>query len=190
MTLPEKQAAMAQLLGVDDNLLKGNLFNKQQLTIDDCDSEAANIFIRENNKLIKRFTDEEGKEQIIPAVLTTPEDGNKDIYLPLGEIKELRVKMRESTNYIRQKSKELSSLSQQLENEETSKKRLTENGFIYEGTVYKLLDIEEKPLTETYQSHAVSEKNVDLRLGFTSVKNQGSQGSCSVFPYLPFMNIF
>ena len=181
LTLPEKQAAMAQLLGVDDNLLKGNLFNKQQLTIDDCDSEAANIFIRENNKLIKRFTDEEGKEQIIPAVLTTPEDGNKDIYLPLGEIKELRVKMRESTNYIRQKSKELSSLSQQLENEETSKKRLTENGFIYEGTVYKLLDIEEKPLTETYQSHAVSEKNVDLRLGFTSVKNQGSQGSCSVF---------
>lgn len=181
LTLPEKQAAMAQLLGIDDDLLKGNLFNKRQLTIDDCDSEAANMFIRENNKLIKRFTDEEGKEQIIPAVLTTPEDSNKDIYLPLDEIKELRIKMRESTNYIRQKSKELSSLSQQLENEEMSKKRLTENGFTYEGTVYKLLDIDEKPLTETYLSHAVSEKNIDLRLGFTSVKNQGSQGSCTVF---------
>lgn len=181
LTLPEKQAAMAQLLGIDDNLLKGNLFNKRQLTIDDCDSEAADMFIKENNKLIKRFIDEEGKEQVIPAVLTTPEDSNKDIYLPLDEIKELRVKMRESTNYIRQKSKELSSLSQQLENEETSKKRLTENGFIYEGTVYKLLDIEEKPLTETYQSHIVSEKNIDLRFGFTSVKNQGSQGSCTVF---------
>ena len=181
LTLPEKQAAMAQLLGIDDNLLKGNLFNKRQLTIDDCDSEAADMFIKENNKLIKRFINEEGKEQVIPAVLTTPEDSNKDIYLPLDEIKELRVKMRESTNYIRQKSKELSSLSQQLENEETSKKRLTENGFIYEGTVYKLLDIEEKPLTETYQSHIVSEKNIDLRFGFTSVKNQGSQGSCTVF---------
>lgn len=183
LTLPEKQATMAQMLGLDDDLLKGNMFNKKQLTLDDCDSEAANMFIKENNKLIERFTDEEGNAQVIPAVLTTPEDENNNIYLPLEEIKELRVKMRESTNYIRQKSKELSQLSVQLESEESSKKRLTENGFIYEGTVYKLLDvdIEEKPLTETYQSHLVSERNIDLRLGFTRIKSQGSQGSCAVF---------
>lgn len=181
LTLPEKQAALAQILGLDDDLLKGHMFNKKQLTIDDCDSEAANMFIEENNKLIHRFIDEDGNEQVVPAVLTTPEDSNKNIYLPLEEIKELRMKMRESTNYIRQKSKELSLLSEQLQYEEMSHKRLTENGFIYEGTIYKLLDIEEKPLTETYQSHIVSEKNIDLRLGFTKVKNQGSQGSCSVF---------
>lgn len=43
LTLPEKQAAMAQLLGIDDNLLKGNLFNKRQLTIDDCDLSLIHI---------------------------------------------------------------------------------------------------------------------------------------------------
>lgn len=181
LTLPEKQAAMAQLLGVDDDLFKGYLFNKRQLTLADCDIEAANLFIEENNKLIKRYTDEEGREQVIPAVLTNPEDKEKKIYLPLDKIKDLRIKMRESTNYIRQKSEELSSLSQQLEDEEASKKRLTEDGFIYEGTLYKLHDIEEKPLTETYQGHPVSEKSIDLRKKFTNVKNQGSQGSCTAF---------
>lgn len=181
LTLPEKQAALAQILGLDDDLLKGNMFNKKQLTIDDCDSEATSMFIKENNKLIRRFKDKDGKEQVIAAVLTTPEDDDKKIYLPLEEIKELRMKMRESTNYIRQKSKELTSLSKQLKNEEISNKRLTENGFIYEGTVYKLLDIDEKPLIDTYQGHLVSEKNVDLRLGFTSIKDQGFQGCCSAF---------
>lgn len=181
LTLPEKQAALAQILGLDDDLLKGNIFNKNQLTIDDCDKEVANMFIKENNKLIRRFKDESGNTQVVPAVLTTPEDDDKNVYLPLEEIKDLRIKMRESTNYIRQKSKELSLLSEQSQNEEASHKRLTENGFIYDNTVYKLLDIEEKPLTETYKNHLVSEKNIDLRLGFTNIKDQGYQGSCNVF---------
>ncbi len=181
LTLPEKQAALAQILGLDDDLLKGNMFNKKQLTIDDCDCEVANMFIKENNKLIRQFKDDYGNVQVTSGILSTPEDSNKNIYLPIDEIKELRLKIIESTNYIRLKNKEISLLSKQLKNEEISYKRLTENGFIYQGNTYKLFNIEENPLIETYQRRLVSEKNIDLRLGFTNIKDQGSQGCCSIF---------
>ena len=86
LSLPEKQAALAQLLGTDDELLKGYQFLKSQLTIDDCDSEAVNLYIQENNKLIERHTDSNGEVIVTPAVLHAPSDDNGNIYLPMQNV--------------------------------------------------------------------------------------------------------
>ena len=181
LSLPEKQAALAQILGTDDELLKGFQFHKQQLTIDDCDAEAINLYIEENNKSIKRITNDKGEQIIIPAVLNSPCDDNSNVYLPLAELKELKYDIKESTNYIRQKSKELGEIEEQLHKNEQSKIRLTENGFTYGDTTYKLLDVEEKPLQETYEAQEYHRSSVDLRTLFSDVKDQGQLGTCSVF---------
>lgn len=182
LSLPEKQATLAQILGTDDELLKGNQYNKKQLTIDDCDSEAVNLYLVENNKLIKRETGEKGKETVVEhGVLSLPSDKNGNVYLPIDELKKLRADIRESTNYVRQKGKELNELQEQLQKEEQSSIRLTENGFTYGGTTYKLLDIEEEPLQETYTPQENHLPSVDLRSSFTNIKNQGELGTCSVF---------
>ena len=182
LSLPEKQAAMAQLLGEDDELLKGNQFNKDQLILDDCYSEALGIYIEENNRHVKEEKNKNGEITYIPAVLETPHDEFGKIYLPLDGMKYLRSTMRESTNYIRQKSKELESQSLQLENEEQSKKRLIDGGFTYGHTIYKLQEgIEEKPLQETYEPQGTLKNNVDMRNNFTPIKDQGQLGACTVF---------
>lgn len=181
LSLPEKQAALAQILGTDDELLKGYQYKKNQLTIDDCDAEAVNLYISENNKLIKRHIDENGEVNIIPAILDSPCDDKGDVYLPLDELKKLRIDIKESTNYIRQKSKELDELKEQLHKNEQSNIRLTENGFTYGNTTYKLLDIEEKPLQENYEAKESHRKSIDLRPLFTNIKDQGRLGTCSVF---------
>jgi len=181
LTLPEKQAALAQLLGTDDELLKGFQFHKKQLTLDDCDSEAVNLYISENNKLVERHTDSNGEEMIIPSILRTPNDGKGNVYLPIDELKKLRSDIRESTNYIRQKSKELEEIQEQLQKNERSEIRLTENGFTYGNTTYKLLDIEEKPLQDDYEAKEKHWQSVDLRPLFTGIKDQGQLGTCSVF---------
>lgn len=181
LSLPEKQATLAQILGTDDELLKGYQYNKQQLTIDDCDAEAINLFIEENNKSIKRIATEKGEQIIVPSVLNSPCDKEGNVYLPLDELKELRAEIKESTNYIRQKSKELDELKEQLHRDEQSEIRLTENGFTYGNTIYKLLDVEEKPLQEIYEAKEYHRPSVDLRPSFGDIKDQGQLGTCSVF---------
>ena len=181
LSLPEKQAALAQLLGTDDELLKGYQFLKSQLTIDDCDSEAVNLYIQENNKLIERHADSNGEVIVTPAVLHAPSYENGNVYLPIDELKKIRADIRESTNYIRQKSKELDEIQEQLQKDEKSEIRLTENGFTYGSTTYKLLNIEEKPLKEDYEANERHKQSVDLRPLFTNIKDQGPLGTCSVF---------
>ncbi len=181
LSLPEKQASLAQILGTDDKLLKGYQYNKSQLTIDDCDSEAVNLFITENNKLIKRKKDENGDVIITPSVLRSPCDKDGNVYLPLEQLKNLRSKIKESTNYIREKSKELDELQNQLKKDEKSQIRLTENGFVYGNSTYKLLDVKEKPLQDNYEPNVTPKNAVDLRQYFTEIKDQGNLGTCSVF---------
>lgn len=196
ISLPEKKATLAQLLGEDDDLLVGYMFNKQQLVIDDCSREVLDFFVDANNKLFRlrepiengdSQTEQERKECYNAiaenAVLSTASE--EEIVMPgeiLDELKSIKVSMRESSNYIRQKSAELYALGVQIHENIQSQKRLTDKGFVFDGHTFLLQsDGIEKPLEEDYHPTSVIPSKADLRRYFTPVKNQGSLGACSAF---------
>ena len=196
ITLPEKKATLAQLLGEDDDLLIGYMFNKKQLVIDDCSREVLDFFVDANNRLFRMKEgvseadlpmEQERKEEVNRiaenAVLSTASD--EEIVMPgelLDELKSIKVSMRESSNYIRLKSGELQALGEQIHEHTESQKRLTEKGFVFDGQTFQLQsDVIEKPLEEDYKPFGSVPAKVDLRKYFTPVKHQGSLGACSAF---------
>ena len=184
-SLPEKQGILAMVLGYDDALLKGNLFSDHQLTIDNLDEEVANYFIEANNACVsKRPSDNPDEKDTILygplGDLCADEEGF--VSLPIEKLQKLRNEIRQSTNYIREKSKELDEIGIMTQGVEDSCKRLTENGFVFEETVYRFdIQHEELEFNETYEAKDVREKSVNLREYFTKVKNQGQIGACTVF---------
>lgn len=184
-SLPEKQAILAMILGYDDALLKGNLFTEQQLTIDNLDEEVVNLFIEANNACVSKepAEDPDEEDKIIYGPLgDTCADSDGYVSLPIERLQKLRNEIRQSTNYIREKNKELEEIEAMTHNAIDSEKRLTKEGFIVDGNVYHF-DIvhEEVKFDETYEAHEVKEKSVDLREHFTKIKNQGQIGACTVF---------
>lgn len=181
-TLPEKRALLAVILGYDDQLLHGNLFNQDQHSLDILDEEVANLFISANNDLVSKNIDENGNEIIIKGPLTDCCDEHGRVELPIKRLLQLRNDMRESTNYIRQKSEELKEIEKMTDNAIESEKLLTEDGFVIEGNIYHFdIDHQEVKFDERYQAKRVTEKSVDLRAGFTPIKDQGEIGACTVF---------
>lgn len=184
-SLPEKQGILAMILGYDDASLKGNLFTDNQLTIDNLDEEVANIFIEANNACVKiePAKDPEEEDVIIYGPLgTLCADAEGKVSLPIEKLQKNRNEIRQSTNYIREKSKELDEIFIMTHDAEDSGKRLTKDGFVVDDNVYHF-DIvhEEVKFNETYDSHEVSHKSVDLRDDFTKIKDQGQIGACTVF---------
>ena len=182
-SLPEKKAILAMILGYDDPLLKGNLFSEQQLTLDNLDEEVANCFIEANNSCVKKVKKEDSdKDEIIHGPLTICADEEGKVSLPIERLQKLRNAIRQSTNYIREKNKELEEIEGMKQDAEESEKRLTENGFCIDGTTYHLdINHEEVKFDETYVPKRVTERSVDLRNGFTKIKDQGEIGACTVF---------
>lgn len=184
-SLPEKRAILAMVLGYDDAILKGNLFADQQLTIDNLDEEVANYFIEANNACVwKEKPNDPDEEEIIHygplGDLCADEEGH--VSLPIEKLQKLRNDIRQSTNYIREKSKELEEIDIMTHDAEDSEKRLTENGFVVDGNFYHFdVKHEEVKFNETYEAHEVSEKSVNLKDYFTKVKDQGEIGACTVF---------
>lgn len=174
LSLPEKKATLATLLGLDDELLTNYLFDKKQLLIDDLDAEATELFIKANNEIANSPYKEE-------AILSI---AGEDVKLPLEELKKLRFDMRQAITYIREKEEQLKKLEHQQTIAHEGKKRLTEEGiFVLGDEKFRLLpsDIEEVPLAETYIPKKTTTTSIDLRQGFTHIKSQGNQGSCSAF---------
>lgn len=181
-TLPEKKALLAVILGYDDPLLRGNLFNQDQLTLDNLDEEVANVFIDANNELVDQRTDAEGRKVIVSGPLTVCCGKDGRVALPIKRLQQLRNDMRESTNYIRQKSEELKDIEKMTDDAVESEKRFTEEGFVIEGNVYHFdVEHQEVKFEESYEPRQVTEKSVDLRHDFTPVKDQGNIGACTVF---------
>lgn len=184
-SLPEKQAILATVLGYDDAFLKGNLFTDQQLTIDNLDEEVANYFIEANNACVKKEESEDPDEE--DTIIYGPlgdlcADENGHVTLPIKKLQKLRNEIRQSTNYIREKSKELEKIDIMTKDAEDSEKRLTEKGFVVDGNLYHFdISHEEVKFNETYEAQNVTEKNVSLKDYFTNVKDQGQIGACTVF---------
>lgn len=184
-SLPEKQAILAVILGYDDALLKGNLFSDKQLTLDNLDEEAANCFIDANNACVTKIESENPDEEDTIVYgplgdLCADEEGY--VTLPIEKLQTLRNEIRQSTNYIREKSKELEEIDVMKQDAVDSEKRLREDGFYFDDTLFRFdVSHEEVKFDETYQPEKVTEKSVDLREYFTKVKSQGEIGACSVF---------
>ena len=188
LSLPEKKATLAQLLGEDDELLQGYMFNKKQLVLDDCSREVLGFFTAANNELAGCHPTEESpsvvKDIHNSAILGDKEgDPVENAGDTLDNLKDIRVKIRESSNYIRKKTRELEDLQVQQTQTEVSDKRLTDEGFVFGGNTYKLTDgTEETSLGEQYTpSGRPISSNIDLSKSFTAVKNQGEKGACSAF---------
>lgn len=184
-SLPEKQGILAMVLGYDDAFLNGNLFTYKQLTIDNLDEEVANYFIEANNACVSKepADDPEEEDTIIYGPLgdlCADEEGL--VSLPIDKLQKLRNEIRQSTNYIREKSKELDEIDTMVQDAEDSGKRLTEKGFVVDGKEYHFdIKHEELKFNETYEAKEVKEKNVNLKEYFTKVKDQGPIGACTVF---------
>lgn len=174
LSLPEKKATLATLLGLDDELLINYLFDKNQLLIDDLDAEASEVYIKANNEIVKsQFRND--------AILSV---AGKEAKLPLDELKKLRFDMRQAITYIREKEEQLKKLEHQKTIAHEGKKRLSEDGyFIFGDEKFRLLpsNFEEVPLAETYTPKRTEISSIDLRPGFTHIKSQGNQGACTAF---------
>ena len=184
-SLPEKQGILAMVMGYDDALLKGNLFSDNQLTIDNLDEEVANYFIEANNACVTKEPAESPDEEdtiVYGPLGSLCADEEGYVSLPIEKLQKLRNEIRQSTNYIREKSKELDEIGSMTQNAEDSDKRLTENGFVVDGNLYHFdIKHEELKFDETYEAHEVREKSVNLKDYFTKVKDQGQIGACTVF---------
>lgn len=199
LSLPEKKATLAQLLGEDDDLLTGYMFNKRQLVIDDCSREVLDLFVNAHNAICAMTSDvgtelgpdaeDEKKRRKSDvrriqgyAALTTAPKIIRTASELLDDLKATKVTMRESTNYIRQKTVELEGLDIQRFDHKDSFKRLTNEGFVFEGHTYKLQgNTQEIDLEEEYQPMATVATSIDLRKNFPAVRDQGDMGACSAF---------
>lgn len=203
LTLPEKRAALAQLLGEDDELLIGNMFNRKQFVLDDCSVEILDLFTNYNNMLLSakeepvvKIDPVTGEQHVEASVDPDPIESyavlSSDAETPsvsageyVAQMKELKTTMKSKLSYIRNATNELDSLQQQGEDNENSKKRLTDEGFVFEGKVYKLQnDVKEIPCSEDYEPKQNDNKEVDLRKLFTPIKDQGQLGACASFAIL------
>ena len=184
-SLPEKQGILAMVLGYDDSFLKGNLFTDKQLTIDNLDEEVANYFVEANNACVRIEPSEDPDEEdtIIYGPLgdlCADEEGK--VSLPIEKLQKLRNEIRQSTNYIREKSKELEAIGSMTQDAKDSGKRLTEKGFVVDGNEYHFdIKHEELKFNETYEAKEIKEKSVSLKEYFTKIKDQGQIGACTVF---------
>ena len=200
LSLPEKCCVLAQLLGEDDERLKGNIFNLEQLVLDDCEIEMIDLFTSYNNKLLEEVvapeaTDEnaaENDEWTDPDPLENYAVLSPDKETPvtsaaehLAGIKGLKNSVKDKINYIRNKEEQLNSLQKQSVEIQESQKVLTEEGFLFQGKIYKLQNnVDEEPLAEDYEPKQNNTKEVDLRHQFTQIKDQGNLGSCASFATL------
>ncbi len=212
ISLPAKRVTLAQLLGMDDELMTGDMFNPDQLLFRDCYSDCIDMFVRANNALLsldpsRLFVsipgedtssvedEEEGekegekKEKEDPykypeelksfaALTEEPVDFKKII----KDLKDYDVKIRRQTEYIRTLEKDLANCDVQTRQSDEKTKVLKEDGFHYGDETFRLDPVEVIPLEKTYEpTKGRLPVSVSLREGFTSVRNQGPLGSCTIF---------
>jgi len=191
LTLPERKCILALILGLDDEQFTNDLFNDRQLYLDDIIGEPLQLFVDEDNRHIEKFKDEDGVEHAIHLALSRPEDYNLDIYVPLNSIRTVKKQMLSSSKYIRELQKDLDSLEQEKQDEHDSKRRLTDQGFEIDGTIYKVQHkLTEHALEEDYQPHGHLKSAVNLQEWFSPIRDQGSNGACSAFAVVSVFEYF
>lgn len=168
MTLPEKKACLALLIGEDDELFDSCKLISDSRTIDDVMSESIELFINEDNKN--------------PVSLLHGPRIDGKLFLPTNEIRQKRTAIRYSQEYICRGQKRINEIEKGLKLNIESQKQLTEDGFIFGDTTYHIYhEVVEKPLALTYSPKGTVLSSIDLRGDFSPIRDQQKYGSCTAF---------
>ncbi len=192
ISLPEKEATMAMMLGRDNKRLRGNLYKQAVRLFDDVFTRPVSLFVDTFNEeaIDSGLLPVRGQYPGIKLPDTITDDGiiienplNAEAFNPLPLIKELKSDIMDLTAYIRDKEEEIGSLRHSLDNERVAAGRLTEHGFRYAPVIDTEREIPEQPLAEQYAPSGDVKPlpSVDLRKHFSPVRDQGDSGGCTSF---------
>lgn len=193
LTLPEKRAVMAQILLSDDDILAGSLFDGKQLTFLDLLRHPMSYFVEYNNLTTTFCKDDQnrvlkdpdtGEPVVEHSVLNRPRNSEGYIHLPIDDIKAMRIKIREASEYIRRMDDEIEDVRRQQNAAVLAQQVVVDSGFLFDESRFRAVaqTLIEHPLSEDYVPEKVTtDKNVDLSYDFTEVKNQAEVGSCAAF---------
>ena len=190
LSLPEKSALMAQILLKDEDMLSGYLYNKDQPAFIDFFQEPINYFVDHYNASLEFEKDETGtivcdSETGIPiikdGIITEPQNQEGYIYVPIEDIKKLRMDIQQCSEFIRQRTIELEELEKIREDVQKADDVVIDDDNYFRQ--FKLIgdDIREDPLKDNYEPKPTKETNIDLSHDFTPIKNQGPVGACTTF---------
>lgn len=189
LSLPDKEATWAIILGRDNSRLAGTLYKQKELSFDDVFTEPTDLYIEAYNRLAAgsgklpergmypelAYPEEEGAE---------PNPENLKAFDPVPQINKLKSELLDITAYLRTKERELEILKSKRENETLVRGHLSDEGFEFGGEIRKLEHgVVEQPLQEVYTppQGLKARESVDLRKFFSPVRDQGAVGSCSSF---------
>lgn len=190
LTLPEKEAVLAMILGRDNERLSGMQYEHEGTFLDDACSQPIDLYVEAYNNhcldtnlltvrgdfdALKKWRWDADKSEFVES------DENKLALNPLPFIKDLKQDIINSTAFIRDKKDELQRLLESKElREETI--QIKKQWHRPEGN-FKDIEYKEQPLDDKYvpSPDLKIKKTVDLRDFFPPIKNQQSLGSCSSF---------
>lgn len=183
LSLPEKQAVFALLLGIDDQLLFNFRYDNSNLQYDDCFVDSIATLIKSNNRLVTTEIDDNGDTIYISGPLDTPIDEYANAWNPYTFLRTLKSEIVELSSFVRNCEDEIKNLEKNKSNIERKHRRLTEDGFVYDNVVFKSRHIiDNTPLQDTYEpTESITKKSVDLSNYFTGIKCQGELGACTSF---------
>lgn len=187
LSLPEKEAILALVLGRDNRLLSGIQYTTDSLLLDDVSNQPLDLLIDIYNKCASGsnlLPDRGSVKELCKYVYDTetkslvPSKINLEAFNPLPDIKRLKQDIYNNTAFIRRQTDEYNALL------ETEKSR--QSGEEHPGNkriAGQLPEIKEQPLDEVYIPSASPGilPSVDLRKFFSPVKSQSDIGACSTF---------
>lgn len=193
ISLPEKEAAFALLLGEDSSLLTGVQFDSDTALADDAFSQPISLYVSAFNSIVDSERDDVGlpmresveglkKYEVNNEGELVESEENRKAFDALPHIKLLKRDIQDETAHIRK-------LRQMIEDIQAgSRERSVIEGNPEEARKRALRslqddEIQEQPLNDIYNPAPGLEpqKSVDLRSFFSPVKSQGNVGSCTTF---------
>lgn len=197
LSLPEKEAILAMMLGNDNRFLKGSRYSTQSKVFDDALVTPVGIFVdcfnryKDESPSISNHLPVRGNYSAlrIPEIEIAPgeyleNEENGRAFNPHEEIKRIKSEILDITAYIRKTEKQIEQLRERQANERMADTILTEEGMKLTHIPHRLGNsIAEQPLQETYipDPQFKPAASVDLRKFFSAPRNQGAIGSCSSF---------
>lgn len=174
-----KAAVLAYALSKTECELFSSSFNSvNNKCYEDLYKESIDYFIREDDVAYFKMKNEK------------QEDERPKNYIE--ELKEVNRTLIQTETFVRDLEEEIEDYKDQMEKNDKVQECFVDDGyFTFDNKKFRLLpNVDEEPLSENYEPHEVGITSVDLRSKFSSVKDQGQQGSClsftltSIFEYM------